>query len=289
MPKLREQKCGFDANVCLRFALTRTADFLILSPVFLKKIVYASPIKVRLRPMKYKRILLKISGEALAGPRGFGLDGEVLTRIASEIKEVYDAGIQMGVVVGGGNFFRGMKAAVDQGMDRSMADYMGMLATVQNSIALQDYLERAGVPTRVQSAIEMKEIAEPFIPRRAERHLEKGRVVIFAAGTGNPFFTTDTAAVLRATQIGAQAIFKATDVDGVYDKDPQKFTDAIRFDQLSYLDVLDRGLRVLDSTAISLSMDNDLPIVVFNMEVAGNIKRAAMGEDVGTTVCHVKS
>ena len=239
--------------------------------------------------MKYKRILLKISGEALAGPRGFGLDGEVLTRIASEIKEVYDAGIQMGVVVGGGNFFRGMKAAVDQGMDRSMADYMGMLATVQNSIALQDYLERAGVPTRVQSAIEMKEIAEPFIPRRAERHLEKGRVVIFAAGTGNPFFTTDTAAVLRATQIGAQAIFKATDVDGVYDKDPQKFTDAIRFDQLTYLDVLDRGLRVLDSTAISLSMDNDLPIVVFNMEVAGNIKRAALGEDVGTTVCHVKS
>ncbi len=238
--------------------------------------------------MKYKRILLKISGEALAGPRGFGLDGEVLARIASEIKEVYDAGIQMGVVVGGGNFFRGMKAAVDQGMDRSMADYMGMLATVQNSIALQDYLERAGVPTRVQSAIEMKEIAEPFIPRRAERHLEKGRVVIFAAGTGNPFFTTDTAAVLRATQIGAQAIFKATDVDGVYDKDPQKFTDAIRFDQLSYLDVLDRGLRVLDSTAISLSMDNDLPIVVFNMEVAGNIKRAALGEDVGTTVCHVK-
>ena len=235
--------------------------------------------------MKYQRILLKISGEALAGPRGFGLDGEVLTRIAAEIKEVYDAGIEMGVVVGGGNFFRGMKAAVDQGMDRSMADYMGMLATVQNSIALQDYLERAGVPTRVQSAIEMKEIAEPFIPRRAARHLEKGRVVIFAAGTGNPFFTTDTAAVLRATQIGAQAIFKATDVDGVYDKDPQKFADAKRFETLSYLDVLDRGLTVLDSTAISLSMDNNLPIVVFNMEVAGNIKRAALGEQVGTTVC----
>ena len=239
--------------------------------------------------MKYKRILLKISGEALAGPRGFGLDGEVLNRIAAEIKEVYDEGIEMGVVVGGGNFFRGMKAAVDQGMDRSMADYMGMLATVQNSIALQDYLERTGVPTRVQSAIEMKEIAEPFIPRRALRHLEKGRVVIFAAGTGNPFFTTDTAAVLRATQIDAQAIFKATDVDGVYDRDPQKFTDAVRFDKLSYLDVLDRGLSVLDSTAISLSMDNDLPIVVFNMEVAGNIKRAAMGENVGTTVCHVKA
>ena len=236
-------------------------------------------------PTKYQRILLKISGEALAGPRGFGLDGEVLLRLAQEIKEVHEAGIEMGVVVGGGNFFRGMKAAVDQGMDRSMADYMGMLATVQNSIALQDYLERAGVATRVQSAIEMKEIAEPFIPRRAMRHLEKRRIVIFAAGTGNPFFTTDTAAVLRATQIGAQAIFKATDVDGVFDKDPQKFPDAVRFDTLTYLEVLDRGIKVLDSTAITLSMDNKLPIVVFNMEVAGNIKRAAMGEDVGTVVC----
>jgi uridylate kinase len=174
-------------------------------------------------------------------------------------------------------------------MDRSMADYMGMLATVQNSIALQDYLERAGVATRVQSAIDMKEIAEPFIPRRALRHLEKGRIVIFAAGTGNPFFTTDTAAVLRATQIGAQAIFKATDVDGVFDRDPQKFADAVRFDQLTYLDVLDRGLKVLDSTAITLSMDNDLPIVVFNMETPGNIERAAMGEEVGTTVCHLSA
>jgi uridylate kinase len=236
-------------------------------------------------PMKYQRILLKISGEALAGPRGFGLDGEVLNRLAQEIKEVHEAGIEMGVVVGGGNFFRGMKAAVEQGMDRSMADYMGMLATVQNSIALQDYLERAGVATRVQSAIEMKEIAEPFIPRRAMRHLEKNRIVIFAAGTGNPFFTTDTAAVLRATQIDAQAIFKATDVDGVFDKDPQKFPDAVKFDTLSYLEVLDRGIKVLDSTAITLSMDNKLPIVVFNMETAGNIKRAAMGEKVGTTVC----
>ncbi|MBW3637135.1 MAG: uridine monophosphate kinase, partial [Armatimonadetes bacterium] len=168
--------------------------------------------------MKYKRILLKLSGEALAGPAGFGLDGVVLQRLAQEIKGVHDAGVEIGIVVGGGNFFRGMKAAVEQGMDRSMADYMGMLATVQNSIALQDYLERAGVPTRLQSAIEMKEIAEPFIPRRALRHLEKGRIVIFAAGTGNPFFTTDTAAVLRATQIGAQAIFKATDVDGVFDR-----------------------------------------------------------------------
>jgi len=236
--------------------------------------------------MKYQRILLKISGEALAGPKGFGLDGEVLQRIALEIKSVHEAGVTLGVVVGGGNFFRGMKAAVDQGMDRSMADYMGMLATVQNSIALQDYLERVGVVTRVQSAIEMKEIAEPFIPRRANRHLEKGRVVIFAAGTGNPFFTTDTAAVLRATQIDAQAIFKATDVDGVYDKDPQKHADAVKFEELTYLDVLDRGLRVLDSTAITLSMDNNLPIIVFNMEVEGNIKRAAMGELIGTTVCH---
>jgi uridylate kinase len=237
--------------------------------------------------MKYKRILLKLSGEALAGPAGFGLDGTVLKRLAEEIKSVHEAGVEIGVVVGGGNFFRGMKAAVEQGMDRSMADYMGMLATVQNSIALQDYLERAGVATRVQSAIEMKEIAEPFIPRRALRHLEKGRIVIFAAGTGNPFFTTDTAAVLRATQIGAQAIFKATDVDGVFDRDPQKFADAVQFDQLTYLDVLDRGLKVLDSTAITLSMDNDLPIVVFNMEVAGNVVRAAMGEEVGTTVCHL--
>lgn len=244
----------------------------------------ANPHSLPKRP-KYKRILLKLSGEALAGPAGFGLDGVVLNRITAEIKDVFESGIELGVVVGGGNFFRGMKAAVEQGMDRSMADYMGMLATVQNSIALQDYLERAGVPTRVLSAIEMKEIAEPFIPRRAARHIEKGRVVIFAAGTGNPFFTTDTAAVLRATQIGAEAIFKATDVDGVFDKDPQKHDDAVRFETLSYLDVLERGLKVLDSTAITLSMDNKLPIVVFNMEVAGNIKRAAMGETVGTIVC----
>ena len=236
---------------------------------------------------KYKRILLKISGEALAGPAGFGLDGTVLKRIAAEIKDVHDCGIEIGIVVGGGNFFRGMKAAVEQGMDRSMADYMGMLATVQNSIALQDYLERAGVATRLLSAIEMKEIAEPFIPRRANRHIEKGRIVIFAAGTGNPFFTTDTAAVLRATQIGAEAIFKATDVDGVYDKDPAKHDDAVLFHKLSYLEVLDRGIKVLDSTAITLSMDNKLPIVVFNMEVAGNIRRVAIGEDVGTTVCDI--
>lgn len=234
--------------------------------------------------LKYKRILLKISGEALAGPAGYGLDGAVLKRIAEEIKAVSHAGVQLGIVCGGGNIFRGMKAAVEQGMDRAMADYMGMLATVQNSLALQDYLERAGATTRVLSAIEMKEVAEPFIPRRAMRHLEKGRVVIFAAGTGNPFFTTDTAAVLRATQIGAEAIFKATDVDGVFDRDPQKFADAVRFEKLTHLQVLDRGLKVLDSTAVSLSMDNDLPIVVFNMEVDGNIIRACSGEEVGTTV-----
>jgi uridylate kinase len=236
--------------------------------------------------MKYQRILLKITGEALAGDAGYGLDGRVLHRIAQEIKDVREAGIEIGIVCGGGNIFRGMKAAVEEGMDRAMADYMGMLATVQNSVALQDYLERAGVQTRVQSAIEMKEIAEPFIQRRAMRHLEKGRVVIFAAGTGNPFFTTDTAAVLRATQIGAQAIFKATDVEGVFDRDPQKFADAKLFEQLTYLQVLDLGLRVLDSTAVSLSMDNRIPIVVFNMEVDGNIRRAALGEAVGTTVCH---
>jgi uridylate kinase len=237
--------------------------------------------------VKYKRILLKISGEALAGPAGFGLDGATLQRTAEELKVVHDAGVEMGIVVGGGNFFRGMKAAVEQGMDRAMADYMGMLATVQNSVALQDYLERVGVQTRVQSAIEMKEIAEPFIQRRATRHLEKGRIVIFAAGTGNPFFTTDTAAVLRAAQIDAQAIFKATDVDGVFDRDPAKFSDAIRYESLSYLQVLAKGLKVLDSTAVSLSMDNDIPIVVFNMEVPGNIYRAALGENVGTTVSNV--
>jgi uridylate kinase len=234
--------------------------------------------------MKYKRILLKISGEALAGEAGYGLDHDVLTRIAQEIKEVQEAGVELGIVCGGGNIFRGMKAAAERGMDRTAADYMGMLATVQNSIAIQDYLERVGVNTRVLTAIEMKEVAEPFIPRRANRHLEKGRVVLFAAGTGNPFFTTDTAAVLRAAQIDAQAIFKATDVDGVFDRDPQKFADAVRYDQLSYLQVLDKGLKVLDSTAVSLSMDNQIPIVVFNMEVAGNIVRAAMGENVGTTV-----
>lgn len=234
--------------------------------------------------LKYKRILLKISGEALAGPAGYGLDGAVLARIAQEIKAVVAAGVSLGVVCGGGNIFRGMKAAVEQGMDRTMADYMGMLATVQNSLALQDYLERAGVVTRVLSAIEMKEVAEPFIPRRALRHLEKGRVVIFAAGTGNPYFTTDTAAVLRATQIGAEAIFKATDVDGVFDRDPQKFDDAVRFEHLTYLQVLDLGLKVLDSTAVSLSMDNNIPIVVFNMETDGNIIRACTGEAVGTTV-----
>lgn len=235
--------------------------------------------------LKYKRILLKLSGEALAGPAGYGLDGDVLTRVAQEIKKVHDEGVEIGVVIGGGNIFRGLKAAVEQGMDRAMADYMGMLATVQNSLALQDYLERAGVTTRVQSAIEMKEVAEPFIQRRAVRHLEKGRVVIFAAGTGNPFFTTDTAAVLRAAQIDAQAIFKATDVDGVFDRDPRLFSDAVPFETLSYLQVLDRGLKVLDSTAVSLSMDNHIPIVVFNMETAGNIVRAALGENVGTTVC----
>jgi uridylate kinase len=236
--------------------------------------------------LKYKRILLKISGEALAGEAGYGLDGSVLARVAQELKSVHDAGVEIGIVIGGGNIFRGLKAAVEQGMDRAMADYMGMLATVQNSVALQDYLERAGVNTRVQSAIEMKEVAEPFIQRRAIRHLEKGRVVIFAAGTGNPFFTTDTAAVLRAAQIDAQAIFKATDVDGVFDRDPQKFTDAVRFETLSYIQVLEKGLRVLDSTAVSLSMDNEIPIVVFNMETPGNIVRAALGENVGTTVCN---
>ncbi|OQY20313.1 MAG: UMP kinase [Desulfobacteraceae bacterium 4572_35.1] len=231
----------------------------------------------------YNKILLKLSGEALAGENGFGIDPEIITTIAAEIYDVVKLGVQLSVVIGGGNIFRGL-AASSAGMDRASADYMGMLATVMNSLALQDALESAGVKTRVQSAIEMREIAEPYIRRKAVRHLEKGRVVIFAAGTGNPYFTTDTAASLRAMEIGADVILKATKVDGVYDADPAKVPTAVKFDSLSYLDVLKNGLQVMDATATSLCMDNDLPIIVFNLTQAGNIFKVVTGESIGTIV-----
>lgn len=231
----------------------------------------------------YKRILLKLSGEALAGEQGYGIDPDIIRGIASEIREVVDLGLEIAIVIGGGNIFRGV-AASSMGMDRASADYMGMLATVMNSLALQDALEKAGVITRVQSAIEMQEIAEPYIRRRAVRHLEKGRVVIFGAGTGNPFFTTDTAASLRAVEIGAEIILKATKVDGVYNADPKKDKNALKYDQLTYLDVLKQGLEVMDSTATSLCMDNNLPILVFDLTNTGNIKRVVCGEQIGTIV-----
>jgi uridylate kinase len=232
---------------------------------------------------RYKRILLKLSGEALAGNLGYGIDPDIIRAIAVEIRGVVDLGVQVAVVIGGGNIFRGV-AASSMGMDRASADYMGMLATVMNSLALQDALEKAGVITRVQSAIEMQEIAEPYIRRRAVRHLEKGRVVIFGAGTGNPFFTTDTAASLRAIEIGAEIILKATKVDGVYNSDPAKNKDAVKYEQLTYLDVLKQGLRVMDSTATSLCMDNDLPILVFDLTTSGNIERVVCGDQIGTIV-----
>jgi len=231
----------------------------------------------------YKRVLLKLSGEALTGKHSFGIDYETVNKIAREIKEVVEMGTELGVVVGGGNIFRGAEAHA-RGMERASADYMGMLATVINSLALQSVLERMDVCTRVQSAIEMKEVAEPYIHRRAIRHLEKGRVVIFAAGTGNPYFTTDTAASLRAMEIKADVIMKATKVDGVYDKDPVHNHDATKFDRISYTDVLTRDLKVMDATAISLCRDNQLRIVVFNLQGEGNIKKVICGQAVGTTV-----
>jgi uridylate kinase len=230
---------------------------------------------------KYKRIMLKLSGEALSGQNGFGIDFNVTTRISEEIKELVDMGIEIGAVVGGGNIWRGRSG---QGMDRTTADYMGMLATCINALALQDSLENIGVNTRVQTAIEMREIAEPFIRRRAMRHLEKGRVVIFAAGTGNPYFSTDTTAALRAAEIEADAILLAKKVDGVYDKDPYKYKDAIKYENLTYIQVLEQGLQVMDSTATSLCMDNNIPIVVFALDEPGNIKRAVLGEKIGTLV-----
>jgi len=231
----------------------------------------------------YKRILLKLSGEALAGRQGYGIDPDVISGIAAEVRDVVELGVQVALVIGGGNIFRGI-AASSSGMDRASADYMGMLATVMNSVAMQDSLEKLGVVTRVQSAIEMQAIAEPYIRRRAVRHLEKGRVVIFGAGTGNPFFTTDTAASLRAAEIGAEVILKATKVDGVYTADPAKDPTAVRYERLTYLEVLKRGLQVMDSTATSLCMDNNLPIIVFDLTRHGNIRRVVCGEPIGTLV-----
>lgn len=233
--------------------------------------------------LKYKRILLKLSGEALYGAQGYGIEPATVNYIAEEVKDSYLLGVQIGVVTGGGNIFRGLTAAAE-GMDRVSADYMGMLATVINSLALQDALEKIGVPTRVQTAIDMQEVAEPFIRRRAIRHLEKGRVVIFAAGTGNPYFTTDTAASLRAIEIEADIILKGTRVDGVYSADPLKQPDAELFDSLSYLEVLQRGIKVMDATAVSLCMDNDLPILVYNLLNPGALRSIVQGEKVGTLV-----
>jgi uridylate kinase len=232
---------------------------------------------------KYKRVLLKLSGEALAGENKSGIDADILERLGKEVANIHSMGVQVAVVVGGGNIHRGVAGAT-KGMDRATSDYMGMMATVINSLALQDCLERHGLFTRVMSAIDMKEVAEPYIRRRAVRHLEKNRIVIFAAGTGNPYFTTDTTAALRANEINAEVILKATKVDGVYDKDPMKHKDAVKFDKLSYIDVLNRGIKIMDSTAITLCMDNNLEIMVFDVFAEGNIKRVILGENVGTVV-----
>jgi len=231
----------------------------------------------------YKRVLLKLSGEALQGSLGYGIDPKVAKSIAEQIRNVHALGIDIACVIGAGNIFRGLQAS-KSGMDRATADYIGMLATIINSMVLQDFLEKLGVQTRVQSAIEVQELAEPYIRRRAVRHLEKNRVVIFAAGTGNPYFTTDTAAALRAIEIGADVILKATKVDGVYTKDPVKNKSAKKFKTLSYLDVLKKGLKVMDSTAISLCMDNKLPIIVFNLTKKGNILKAMLSRDIGTRI-----
>ncbi len=231
----------------------------------------------------YRRILLKLSGEALMGEKGYGIDPAVTTQIAHDVQEIQGLGVQTAIVIGGGNIFRGVAASA-RGMDRATGDYMGMLATVINALALQDALEQQGVLTRVMSAIEMRAVSEPFIRRRAIRHLEKGRAVIFAAGTGNPYFTTDTAAALRAMEIKADVIMKATKVDGIYTADPLKDPTAERYDRISYLQVLERRLQVMDATAISLCMDNRLPILVFNLRTPGNLRRAVLGEPIGSTV-----
>lgn len=232
---------------------------------------------------QYKRVLLKLSGEALMGDQGFGISSQVIKYVAEEIRSVFDLGVQVAIVVGGGNFFRGI-AASSYGMDRTSADHMGMLATVINSLALQDALEKKGIATRIQSAISMHEVAEPYILRRAVRHLEKGRVVIFAAGTGNPYFTTDTAAVLRAQEIHAEILLKATKVDGLYDSDPAINKEAKFLGKIKYMEVLEKQLKVMDITAISLAMDNNLPVAVFNLKKKGNIRKVICGEDIGTRI-----
>ena len=233
---------------------------------------------------KYKRVVLKLSGEAMAGQSGFGIDPATIKEMVKEIKEVHALGVEIAIIVGGGNIWRGITGA-EMGMERAQADYMGMLATVMNSLALQDVLENNGVPTRVQTSIDMRQIAEPFIRRRAIRHLEKGRVVIFAAGTGNPYFSTDTLAALRAAEVNADVILMAkNNVDGVYDADPRQDANATKFDNLSHLDVIAKGLKVMDSTASSLSMDNDIPLVVFNLNEPGNIRRVVLGASIGTVV-----
>ena len=231
----------------------------------------------------YKRMLLKLSGEALMGEQEFGIESEAIATYAKQIKEVYDMGIELAIVIGGGNIFRGLSGS-DQGVDRVTGDHMGMLATVINSLALQNAIEKLGVPTRVQTAIDMPKIAEPFIKRRAIRHLEKNRVVIFGAGTGNPYFTTDTAAALRAIEIDADVVVKATKVDGIYDKDPKKFADAVKYDVVTYDECLSKNLRVMDQTAISLCRENNLPILVFNLLEEGNLKKVITGETIGTKV-----
>ncbi|MCZ6639019.1 MAG: UMP kinase [Candidatus Dadabacteria bacterium] len=232
---------------------------------------------------KYRKVLLKLSGEALQGEKGYGISAEVLEAISDEIAEVNKLNIELAIVIGGGNIFRGI-AGASKGIDRSTGDYMGMLATVMNALALQDSLEKKGIHTRVQTALNIEQVAEPYIRRRAVRHLEKGRVVIFAAGTGNPFFTTDTAATLRALEIGADLILKATKVDGVYDKDPLEHKDAVKFKELSYMEVLKKELKIMDATAISLCMQGNIPIIVFNLFENGNIKNVIMGKEIGTIV-----
>jgi len=233
---------------------------------------------------RYRRVLLKLSGESLMGSQGFGIDPTVVSRLSEEIREIHELGVQVACVIGGGNIFRGLSASASSGVDRVTGDHMGMLATLINSLALQDQLERHSVHTRVLSAIEVRQVAEPYLRRRAVRHLEKGRVIIIAAGTGNPFFTTDTAAALRAMEIRAEVILKATRVDGVYSSDPEKVPTAVRFEEITYLQVLEKGLQVMDSTAISLCMDNQVPIIVFNSSVRGNIRRVILGEKIGSLV-----
>ena len=238
---------------------------------------------------KYKRVVLKLSGEALAGPKGFGIDPDTMKNVAQEIKDVHDLGVEIAIVCGGGNIWRGVTGE-EMGMERAQADYMGMLATIMNALGLQDVLENIGVPTRVQTSIEMRQIAEPYIRRKAERHLEKGRVVIFAAGTGNPYFSTDTTSALRAAEIDANVILMAKNgVDGVYSADPRSDETAEKYSNLTHLDIIQKGLQVMDSTASSLSMDNHITLVVFNLNESGNIKRVVLGEDIGTTITDKES